>query len=351
MKNGKKVLIGFDNMKRVVISEDFREFELHPPDTFDKYLRIIKDELHLLIKKWDLFDINCPACNSNEKELAFSKFGMKYVECKNCKTLYVTPRPSENDISTFYRTSKAMKYWNEHFYKETIISRKRVILKPRALWVVNVTENYFKKPKHFIDVKSKYFDFLKEIEKHNLFEKISMVDPLIDVNSSGRPQHMQTVMKPLTKISSEECRCHAISALEVVDRISNPRGFLSKARSLLLDKGLLFLTTSTISGFDLQILWNHSKSIYPLDHINLFSIEGIIKLLSSCGFDIIELSTTGQLDLEIVKHAKKNKPDLEIPRFISYLIDYRNDNAHRAFQEFLQRFNLSSHLRIAAQKS
>ena len=338
-------------MKHVVISEDFREFELHPPELFNTYLDITKNEISSLMKTWDLFEIDCPGCNSKKKEKIFTKFGMEYVQCQNCKTVYVTPRPSETDVSTFYKTSKSLMFWNEHFYKETILSRKRIILKPRALWVINVTENYFEKPEHFIDIKSKYLEFIDEVNNFHFFKHKTLIDPLIEANHSFQEQkNVNVINKPIESLSPGEVSATSISALEVIDRISNPKEFITKVRSLLVDNGLFFLTTSTISGFDLQILWDHSKSIYPLDHMNLFSIEGITELLTSCGFEIIELSTTGQLDLEIVKNAKKANPDLEVPRFISYLIEHRDEDAHRAFQEFLQQYNLSSHLRIAARK-
>ena len=68
------------------------------------------------------------------------------------------------------------------------------------------------------------------------------------------------------------------------------------------------------------------------------------------GFEIIELSTPGQLDVDLVKNAIKNNPNLKISRFVTYLLQKRDEDSHRSFQEFLQRYKLSSHVRIAAIK-
>lgn len=338
-------------MKRVVLSENLKEFEIHPPKLFDKYRDITKNELQLYIKKWDLFDIDCPACNSKQKKIVFNKFGMNYAECKNCKTLYVTPRPSDNEISEYYRTSKAMSFWNDHFYKDTILDRKKIVFKSRALWIVSLTEKYFKKPKQFIDIKSKYHEFIGEINNFDIFQNKIILDPLININASTNGyKAIKVINQHIETVSSKGFNANAITAFEVIDRISNPRGLIQKTRSMLVEDGLLFLTMPTISGFDLQILWDHSKSIFPIDHMNLFSIEGIKELINNCGFKIIELSTPGQLDIEIVKNAMITHPDLKIPRFVSYLIENRDENAHRSFQDFLQMYGLSSHVRIASQK-
>jgi hypothetical protein len=98
----------------------------------------------------------------------------------------------------------------------------------------------------------------------------------------------------------------------------------------------------------LQVLWDKAPYIFVPEHLNLLSIEGIGRLLERGGLDAIELSTPGQLDVELVMHAAHNDPAIELPRFIRYLIGSRDRLAHSDFQEFLQKHRLSSHVRVAA---
>ncbi len=338
-------------MKHAVLNEDIRIFEVQPTKLFDTYLNMIEKELRQCLKTWDLIDISCPGCSSRKNEQIFSKFGMTYVQCHKCKTVFVTPRPSEYDVSWYYQTSKAMTFWHNQVYKKTLQSRKRVILRPRAFWIVDVTETYCQKPVSLIDYWTRYKEFIEELQSFKLFEKTILLEPHKSViKSSLSKKDVVFEKQSIDSFLSAGISTTALSAFEVIDRVSNPKAFLTKAHSLLIPKGLLFLTTTTISGFDLQILWEHSKSIHPLDHMNLFSTEGITKLLTQCGFDTLELSTIGQLDLEIVKNAVKTDPTLKIPRFVTYLLENRDERTHRAFQDFLQQYNLSSPLRIAAQK-
>jgi hypothetical protein len=110
------------------------------------------------------------------------------------------------------------------------------------------------------------------------------------------------------------------------------------------------MTTRTISGFDLQTLWDKTPYIFVPEHLNLLSIEGIRRLLESGGLNPMELSTPGQLDVELVIHAAKNDPTIELPRFIQYLLNERDRLAHHDFQEYLQKHRLSSHVRVAASR-
>lgn len=218
------------------------------------------------------------------------------------------------------------------------------------MWIANLTEEYFQDPKVFVSLNPISLGFLQEIDNLNLFKTKILFNPYIKTPKSfTRKKVFKIIDGDFTK-NLNEINANAVSALGVIDRVFSPEKFLNTAKSLLLNGGLLFLTTSTISGFDLQVLWDKSKSIFPPDRINLLSIEGLTTLFEKNGFEIIELSTPGQLDVELVKNALNENKDIELPRFISYLLNNREENTLRSFQEFLQYFKLSSHVRIAARK-
>lgn len=150
--------------------------------------------------------------------------------------------------------------------------------------------------------------------------------------------------------SNEDQSLSVITAFDYLDSLFDPEIFIRQAHRILEDNGLLFLTTRCISGFDMQVLWKNSKSILPPHHVTLFSVEGLVQYFESNGFIVKELSTPGQLDLDIIGNAVQEKPDLEIPKFIQYLIEKRDSTAHQSFKEFLQKHRLSSFTRIVVQK-
>ena len=98
-------------MRQVVMLDDLRELEIWPSDLFDKYLEITKTEVErLLTDSNNLIDVSCPACDSNDKKFAFKKFDLNYMECNNCKSLYVSPRPAEENIRKYFTESKAVEF-------------------------------------------------------------------------------------------------------------------------------------------------------------------------------------------------------------------------------------------------
>ena len=110
------------------------------------------------------------------------------------------------------------------------------------------------------------------------------------------------------------------------------------------------MTTVLSSGFDLQVLWDKADNLFPPDWLNVFSVEGLNKLIEHHGFECLEFSTPGILDLEHVTKAIEKKPDLDISKFLKYLLVHRGEKTLKAFQEFLQTHLLSSYGRVLLRK-
>jgi hypothetical protein len=133
----------------------------------------------------------------------------------------------------------------------------------------------------------------------------------------------------------------------VLEHVYDPIAFLVAIRKLLSPGGLMIATTLTASGFDIQVLWEGSKSVHPPHHINLLSIAGMSKLIERADLRLVALTTPGQLDIDIVANAVAENPASSVPRFVSQLLG-AGDDARSAFQDFLSNYRLSSHIRVIA---
>jgi hypothetical protein len=140
-----------------------------------------------------------------------------------------------------------------------------------------------------------------------------------------------------------------VTAFEVLEHVYNPSGFLSGVRRTMAPGGIFFFTTLTVTGFDIQVLWEYSKSVYPPHHINLLSPKGIRRLLERNGFEVMELTTPGELDVDIVRNIVIEQPRIAVSRFVRQIIS-SSDEVRSDFQSFLKRNALTSHMRVIAKR-
>ncbi len=92
------------------------------------------------------------------------------------------------------------------------------------------------------------------------------------------------------------------------------------------------------------MLWENSKIVQPPVHLNFLSVTGVELAARNAGFEVIELSTPGRLDVEIVYNTVTENPRVELPRFVRQLVFHTPQETREAFQHFLQAHRLSSHV-------
>ena len=338
-------------MRRVVVIDDLTEFEVRPRDLFDQYMELVKADLDAYFAdKAQLVQRDCPACQRDELSDAFQKFGLQYVQCRYCMTVYLSPTPPQAQIDQYYKDSASSRFWADHYMKDTSRQREERIFRPRIDWISDIVSEYGDGPPALIDIKSKYSSYLEAVKRRGKFDSRFAINPARGLKQVCSEAGFEVIDKPLGEIKKGDVQGSVVTAFEVLERVFSTDEFLTCVSNVLPSRGLFLLTTLSISGFDLQVLWDKAKNIVPMDHINLLSIEGIVQLIERYGFEIVELSTPGQLDVEIVGHALEEDPTIEAPRFVSYLISKRDKLVQQDFQEFLQRHRLSSHVRVAARK-
>ncbi|HBH97897.1 MAG TPA: SAM-dependent methyltransferase, partial [Candidatus Omnitrophica bacterium] len=80
-----------------------------------------------------------------------------------------------------------------------------------------------------------------------------------------------------------------------------------------------------------------------------FSLQGLKRLWQQAGFTLVEVSTPGMLDVEIVQRHLTHDPSLPLSAFERHLLD-ADQETRDAFQAFLQQQGLSSFARLVVKK-
>jgi SAM-dependent methyltransferase len=325
-----------------------KESEIRPRQLFDRYLELSAEEIARFFRDRSKFlDVACPACGSASQGPGLTKLEFRFVTCADCASLYVSPRPSADMIGAYYRESKAVKFWETHFFKETDRARREKIFQPRAALIAEVQARVGAGRGTLVDVGSGYGILLEEIARRGLFESVVGIEPAPNLADVCRRKGFKVIEKAVEDIGRGEMEADVVTSFEVLEHVFDPAAVMAAMRRLVRPGGILLFTTLTVSGFDIQVLWERSDSVHPPMHINLLSVDGIKRLAERSGFDILEISTPGKLDVDIVANAVGANPELPVPRFVRTLLG-GGDAAREEFQAFLQRHCLSSHVRVIA---
>jgi len=327
-----------------------KESEIRPQELFNRYLELVRrDVAHYFNDTRAFVRVDCPACGSARQSPGLEKDGFAYVLCDECGTLYASPRPTAEQLDAFYRDAESVKFWSTHFYKETAGARREKMFRPRAQLVDEwLSRRGRERAPVFVDIGSGYGIFLEEIRRLGKFQSVTGIEPNPEMAKLCRQLGFPIVQKPVERVEEAEVQADFATAFEVLEHVFEPLQFLKSARRLLKPEGLLLFTTLTVSGFDIQVLWQNSKSVYPPHHINFISVEGMERLVARAGLQLVELCTPGQLDVDIVANRLGEDPTLPMPRFVASLLNSRLETTRRDFQDFLSAHRLSSHLRVVA---
>lgn len=325
-----------------------READIRPPDLFSRYLGVLRRDIARFFADRSAFvEVACVGCGAGDAEAAFEKLGFRYVVCRECGSLYLSPRPRPGMLSAYLERSEAVRFWSSDFYKETAAARRETMFRPRAALVRDLVRRNDIEPGVFVDVGAGYGIFLEEVAGLGLFREVVGVEPAAGLSLVCREKGFRVIEKAVEAIEAGEVKADFATAFEVLEHVVDPCHFLRALGRILSANGAMLFTTLTVSGFDIQVLWEHSKSICPPQHINFLSLEGLQRLVARAGLDLVEVATPGRLDVDIVANALAEDPNLPVPRVVRSLLE-RGPAAREEFQAFLQRHHLSSHVRVVA---
>ena len=108
-------------------------------------------------------------------------------------------------------------------------------------------------------------------------------------------------------------------------------------------------TTLNGEGFDIQLLWEKSRSVFPPHHLNFLNPDSLAQLCRNAGFVVKASETPGLLDWQIVENAWERE-EARFDRFWEYLAKFGTIDAKQDLQSWITKHRLSSHMRVLAQK-
>jgi SAM-dependent methyltransferase len=327
-----------------------KEQDIRPADLFDKYLALSALDAGTFFPDRSRFqDVACPACGGTAADEAFTKEGFRYAECRHCGTLFVSPRPDRGALDRFYGDSPSATYWAETFFPASMANRREKIFAPRVARVLDVLEG--REPRTVIDVGAGYGLFLEEYRRQRSDVRLLAVEPGRKLAEVCRSKGFETLEVPVEDARAWAGAADLAVCFEVLEHVYSPLEFVQCMARLVTPGGRILVSSLGVDGFDIQVLWERSRSVSPPHHLNFPSVEGFTRLFERAGLVDVTVLTPGRLDVDIVRNAFAENPSIAADnRFLRLLIEKRSGAVHDAFQQFLATHSLSSHVWVLATK-
>jgi len=329
-----------------------KEEDIRPSHLHEKYLRLSKEDAKLFFSdnsRWQ--QIPCPACSSSAVENCFVKDGFGYVECCDCGSLYQSPRPSIEEFEQFYIDSPSSNYWAEEFFPKIAEARRELIFRPRVKKISEYCDDKNIPHNTIVDVGAGFGIFLDEWRNQHPDDSLCAIEPGKKLAQACRDKKIETLEVLAEHAQNWNEKGDLVTCFEVIEHVHSPISFIESLKMLTKPGGHVLVSGLGVDGYDIQVLWNESKSISPPHHINFMSVQGFELLFERAGFKDVDVITPGQLDVEIVNKALDSNPELAKQNRFATFLSNCNDQVQNEFQEFLQRNRMSSHVWIFAKRA
>ena len=292
-------------------------------------------------------DVACPACGGVGSAELYEKFTMTHRRCAGCATQFVSPRPDPQTMAAFYAQSRNYAYWAEHVFPASKEARRERIFRPRADLAAGIVHAGGKADPVLLEVGAAYGLFCDEARKTGAFGRILGIEPTPQLAQICRDMGVEVIESSYEQ-ADPGVKVDMIASFEVIEHLFDPGGFLRWGFHLLNPGGFVFLTCPNIAGFETMLLGAASGAV-DHEHLNLFTPESLVALATRCGFGEIEVTTPGELDVEIVRRAVEcgSIAEAELDPVLARLLRTSDD---AALQAALRGANLSSNMRLIGRK-
>ena len=295
----------------------------------------------------ELIDIDCPACGKNGDSV-FKKYGFTHKVCRDCDTLFCSPRPPEKLLSIYYKTYLAPQKWTK-LLLQADRERKKFQVGPRVEKIVKIIRSDgIDRLAVAVDIGAGSGAFSLCLKDSGFFDDVIALDISEECVEACRNQDLKSICGTVSDLKSDFVDFMCMN--DLIEHVFDPVGMLKECSRGLRKNGYLAIATPNGCGFDFNILKETTRNITPPEHLTYFNPSSLCHLLSRCGFEVLKIETPGHLDVEIVERTIKDGFTLsEKNEFLEYLFSM-NEVTKKNFQTFLSDNLLSSHMFCLARK-
>lgn len=264
----------------------------------------------------------CPGCASKNLSVFFAKWGVDYLRCADCGTIFC--EVDDETLEAYHSDANLNDFRSRDAYQQEASEKRRFSWQEIIDWIQFRAYRYLKKNKGLSMVSGgdRYTGFAEMMKESDICGSYSV-------------------------LGESDSRAEVALSFNLIQQSNSPEEHLTALNRQLQDGGLLFLSARIGSGFDILVLREHAQ-VYPYEYVTLLSRDGLANLLEKAGFELLDYSTPGAMDVGYVQSKRAAIPQDDL--FIRNLIFDSDSTTLREFQRFLQKSGMSSYAQIVARK-
>lgn len=233
---------------------------------------------------------SCLLCKSEDyQEIVKVINNYNFKECKNCGLIYITPQPDEATLKEFYPE----KYFHSQHPKgyQDFIARKDDVINYRLKPLIELINNFSPNRGKLLEIGCALGYFLE------LAESCGWEAQGVELSSwAAQYAREKTKVNVLTgkleDIKFPDSYFDAIVMIELIEHTQNPDTFLKEVHRILKPEGRILITTPNSKSVHGKIWKRKFQETFLIpEHLFLFSIPTINRILETNNFKIIHLQT------------------------------------------------------------
>lgn len=275
----------------------------------------------------------CPICDKDTGQYFFTKWNVDYLCCEECNSIFAVC--DEEDVEGYLKFQDIIDLRLSDAYQVQISESRESSWREFIEWLEVRSYRFLRRNKNLniIDISNRLSGQIDMIRGAEICRKYELRDTIIHDSYD--------------RIADGEA--DIILYNDVIKTELHPKERLESIKGALKPDGIVVIGARAGSGFDVITLKENNTKIYPYEHILLPSVKGITKLLRGNGFEVLEITTPGVMDVKYVLEDLDKLGDREA--FVKYLLKEHDESVLQEFQRFLQKSCMSSFIRVIARKA
>ncbi len=253
-------------------------------------------------------DISCIFCGKRSGHVAIEENGYHGVKCDTCKLIYISPRPSSNEIKQIYTDDHAILYADAEF-------RFQSVNRMEAALTLSKIQRY-RKHGSILELGPGGGSFLVEARSFGYDPYAIELNP-IEARWMNEKLHIPCEDAALNGSSFGGRQFDIVYHQDVLSHLYDPISVFHDINRALKKGGLLVFETGNIADLEKKYYKWFSQFFYP-DHLFFFGEKSLRILLERTGFkcicihkQAILLQLLLQKILWRIKDSLKDKKEVE----------------------------------------